>query len=388
MQIKKWISWFRRWFLRPLPIAWSYIAAGFFVIGLLFWGGFRAAMTLTDSIEFCTACHSMQTNYVEYKASTHYQNPMGVRAVCSDCHVPNDAWGYLVAKIKASQDLWGEIIGTIDTPEKFAARKLHLAEKVWASMEARDSKECRDCHSFEAMTIANQAENAQLQHPRAIQKGDTCISCHKGLVHSMPDLGPLAQVAFTKLEGTIGRVAADARTVHPIHTQDYFLDEAGEQKGGKILAGIPLRVEGIDGDKVKVRIDGWRQEDVDKVLYFDAGKRILVASLGEDARATITDTGAPVTLAETGQTWVPASLQGWLPAADLTADTDVLWEYARALFSVNCSVCHAIPHVNEYDANKWMGQLNAMVPSTNLAKEESRLLQTYLQLHASDSGAH
>jgi trimethylamine-N-oxide reductase cytochrome c-type subunit TorC len=356
--------------------------------GAVFFGVFQLSMKVTDNIAFCTSCHSMGTAYQEYQESAHYRNVSGVRAICTDCHVPSE-WGpYVLAKIEATRDLVAEVRGTIDTPEKFAAKRLELAQRVWARMEASDSRECRSCHSHEAMVVAAQVEDAQAQHPRAITKGETCIDCHKGLVHAMPDLGPLAQVAFANLEATLGKVAADAGTVHSLATQPFFLDAGGETRGGQVLAGIPLAaMESADG-MVKVRLSGWRQEGADRVLYAEAGKRILIASLSSDAQEALQSSGDSVVLEDTGQTWTPGTLEGWLPVEKLTADTEALWEYAGALYSTNCSLCHALPHANEFAANLWMGQLQAMVPSTSLEKDEARLVQTYLQLHAADMGGH
>ena len=87
----------------------------------------------------------------EWKQSVHYKNASGVRAICSDCHVPKDWTAKLVRKIQATNELYHSIIGTIDTPEKFEARRAEMAERVWAGMIANDSRECRNCHSDEAM---------------------------------------------------------------------------------------------------------------------------------------------------------------------------------------------------------------------------------------------
>lgn len=39
----------------------------------------------------------------------------------------------MIAKIRASKDVYHNILGTIDTPEKFNARRLHMAESVDAN---------------------------------------------------------------------------------------------------------------------------------------------------------------------------------------------------------------------------------------------------------------
>ena len=73
-----------------------------FVGGIIFWGGFNTAMEATNTLEFCTGCHEMRDNvYQEYKETIHFKNRTGVRAICSDCHVPKDWTHKLIRKVKA-----------------------------------------------------------------------------------------------------------------------------------------------------------------------------------------------------------------------------------------------------------------------------------------------
>jgi nitrate/TMAO reductase-like tetraheme cytochrome c subunit len=159
------------------------------VAGIIFWGGFNTAMEATNTLAFCTSCHEMdQLVFQEYKETIHYNNPSGVRATCSDCHVP-DPWVYkVVRKIKATKELWHKMLGTIDTPEKFEARRMLMAERVWESMRRTDSRECRNCHAWDAMSLDGQPRRAQVQHTEAIEKGETCIDCHQGIAHHKPEM--------------------------------------------------------------------------------------------------------------------------------------------------------------------------------------------------------
>lgn len=177
----------RAWFLFGIPLG------GFlmFLAGIIFWGGFNTAVEATNSLWFCAnTCHEMNTVYEEYKQSVHYQNQAGVRAICPDCHVPKAWVPKMVAKTKATfNELPKKIIGTIDTPEKFKAKRLELAEDVWAKMKATNSRECHNCHSVEAMKIAEQDKSAQKKHnpERMRERGETCIDCHKGIAHELPE---------------------------------------------------------------------------------------------------------------------------------------------------------------------------------------------------------
>ena len=162
-----------------------------FISGIIFWGGFNTAMEATNTLEFCISCHEMRdTVYQEYKKTIHYSNRTGVRAVCSDCHVPKDWIHKMARKIQASQEVYGKIMGTIDTPEKFEEKRLELAQHEWARMKNAESRECRNCHNFEAMNGEKQKLRAAKMHKIAQDDKKTCIDCHKGIAHQKPKIMP------------------------------------------------------------------------------------------------------------------------------------------------------------------------------------------------------
>jgi len=164
----------------------SLLVVGFFS-GILFWGGFNTGMEATNQLEFCIGCHEMRdTVYQEYKETIHYKNRTGVRAICSDCHVPKDWSHKMLRKAKAAFEVWGKITGSIDTPEKFEAKRMTLATHEWERMKASGSRECRNCHNFDAMEVKRQKPKAQKMHAQAAQEGKTCIDCHKGIAHLLP----------------------------------------------------------------------------------------------------------------------------------------------------------------------------------------------------------
>lgn len=152
--------------------------------GVLLWNGFTMTLDATSTTDFCISCHSMKTYvYEDYKLSLHYRNTKGVQADCADCHIPKALGAKLLRKTLAMNDVYHTMLGTIDTPEKFALKKPYLDERVWASMRATDSRECRNCHRLEQMDFANQNPAASEQHQQAKQLQKTCIDCHKGVGH-------------------------------------------------------------------------------------------------------------------------------------------------------------------------------------------------------------
>ena len=179
----------------------SLLIAGF-VAGILFWGGFNTAMEATNTEGFCIGCHEMKDNvYQEYKDTVHYANRTGVRATCPDCHVPKPWIHKIVRKIQASNELLHKALGTIDTPEKFEEKRLHLAQNVWRSMKKTDSRECRNCHNYDSMDFAEQQKRAVSSHSVGLEEGKTCIDCHKGIAHSLPALYEVDPSAVTGSAG-------------------------------------------------------------------------------------------------------------------------------------------------------------------------------------------
>lgn len=158
-----------------------------FTGGLLFWGAFNTVMEVTNTEAFCSDCHAPIVK--EIQETIHYSNRSGVRAICSDCHVPHNWTDKIVRKVQASKEIVAHLMGTIDTDEKFQARRGHLAEREWARMKGNDSLECRNCHQFEYMDFSEQRPSSVQQHSTALANGEkTCVDCHKGIAHKLPDM--------------------------------------------------------------------------------------------------------------------------------------------------------------------------------------------------------
>jgi cytochrome c-type protein NapC len=164
--------------------------AGLLVAGVLLAAG-AAGLAWTNTETFCIGCHEMRDNvYAEYKDSIHDKNRTGVRAICSDCHVPREPAAMLARKFRATFELYGHFVsGVIDTKEKFRAHRAELARRVWMRMKETDSLECRNCHYSTAMNAELQSEKARNRHAKGKAEGLTCIDCHFGIAHTEPD-GP------------------------------------------------------------------------------------------------------------------------------------------------------------------------------------------------------
>lgn len=182
------MSWLKKLFSPKYRLT-LIVAGAFLVIGLALSGTYATAVDFTNRLEFCAGtCHEMSLPYDEYKKSKHYLNEFGIRAECPDCHVPHKRWDQtMYAKVLATKDLFEHLFGHMsraaNTEEQFEKDRLELAQDVWARMKATDSRECRNCHSWEAMLTDAQPLRAKTSHQTAQTDGKTCIDCHKGLTH-------------------------------------------------------------------------------------------------------------------------------------------------------------------------------------------------------------
>jgi cytochrome c-type protein NapC len=190
--------WKRFW--RPTTrYSFGTLAVGGFALGVVFWGGFNWTMEMTNTEAFCISCHEMRVNvYEEYKGTVHDTNPSGVRASCPDCHVPKPWIHKIRRKIQATNELYHWAFGSINTREKFERERPIMAERVWKVMKETDSRECRNCHTFMAMDVTLQPRRARDRHLQAESEGKTCIDCHKGIAHQLPDNAIELERAFNE----------------------------------------------------------------------------------------------------------------------------------------------------------------------------------------------
>jgi cytochrome c-type protein NapC len=190
-RIKAFAAWV--WVLLTTPAATlslAFLTLGGFVGGVMFWGAFNTALELTNTEKFCISCHEMKDNvYQELTRTVHFTNRSGVRASCPDCHVPHEWTDKIARKMQASKEVWGKIFGTINTREKFLNHRLELAKHEWSRLKANDSLECRNCHSSVAMDFTKQTQRAADIHSKYLLPGKaTCIDCHKGIAHELPNM--------------------------------------------------------------------------------------------------------------------------------------------------------------------------------------------------------
>jgi trimethylamine-N-oxide reductase cytochrome c-type subunit TorC len=123
-------------------------------------------MDATNKEAFCLSCHTMHDNLLpELQKTVHWNNRTGVRARCPDCHVPHDFTDKVARKMQASREVLGQLVGTIDTREKFKEHRIVLAQsRVEALLRPMAQSECRACHDYKDMDFDKHAPRLAGRH--------------------------------------------------------------------------------------------------------------------------------------------------------------------------------------------------------------------------------
>lgn len=356
---------------------------GFFSLtGILLTGvALHPALSSTD---FCVSCHEMEAPLAEYKKSSHFSSASGVRAECSSCHITKGFGPTLYDKIDALRHVYGHFLGTLETEEKYENARLRMAERVWADMKEHDSRECRSCHKQDNFVFDKfQSHTSAKKMAKGLDAGKTCIDCHKGLVHKMPDMSTGYKLLQKQLVAASINPKIKKDTVFPLETVLSYPDKAGEREA-RILGGTRLTVIENKGQWLKVRVNGWQQDGIDAMIYALQGKRIFSVALDGAARGKPT-VHSTMFDEDTEQTWHKVSYETWVSNKGLVQNEEQLWEYGEKLHSGSCGACHMAIPAGHFLANQWIGVMKDMKRNVrHLSKEQYRFLQKYLQLNAKD----
>ncbi len=347
-------------------------------IGWLSLGGTAAIMHKTSSTEFCLSCHSMEIPYEEYQGSVHFTNAKGIRAECSDCHIPKEPLDYVVTKIRASKDIYHEFVtGKIDSEDKYEDHRLAMAEAVWAQFRENDSATCRSCHSFDAMDSYEQSDDAVKMHKYAKENNQTCIDCHKGVAHFAPE-PELDREAYDRIVALTANTPSDVKQV-------FSVNKISLGDLGVINPAVEMDVVKYEDQKRMIKLSGYQMKGAEQVLYMSKGQRNIIASLSEAGQKQL-EVGQ-FEEDRYGNSWRTASLTTTIDAPVL--DTfEPLWAYAEELDNVYCATCHAKIPANHFTVNAWGPVAKGMGDRTDISELDLEILTKFFQNHAKDVVGH
>ena len=365
------------------------LVAGGFIAGALFWHMFNYGLEKTNEEQFCLSCHTMEDNLLpELQKTVHWQNRTGVRARCPDCHVPHEWTDKIARKMQASREVLAHVMGTIGTREKFKEHRIVLAQREWARFKANNSKECRNCHDYNSMDFSKMRVTSQMIMRSAAERNASCVDCHRGIAHALPDLQGARNPAFDTLLSEAHGVSVSAGNVYySASPMDIYADEALSKKIGSVEVATPMRVVEVKGNVQKVELDLWRKnKGFGRVLNSHFGMNITSAILEKDFSRDEQIVHVLENKVDdlTGLEWQKVAVEVWVESGSMLNSPETIWNVARTSYQSSCSVCHRQPVESGHDVNQWPGLFAGMVGFTNMDADTSKLVLKYLQMHSSD----
>ena len=288
--------------------------------------------------------------------------------------------------MEASSDVWGWIFNTVNTSEKFEDKRLEMASREWARFDRDDSLACKNCHEYDSMKWDEMSTLAQKQMKRAAEKDQSCVDCHKGIAHKLPDMGDARAPQLIAEVGSGESQFSNDEYYFSALTKPLFFSPTGDVEAGTLNVATKVKVLETNGNRVKVTIAGWRKKiGASRVIYFDFGINMLTAQLSIEAAKT---EGVITPFEEkedelTGLKWQRVETTLWTEKEYLLTEQQPLWDYARTTFRKSCSVCHTQPDEAHFDANTWPGMFQGMIAFVNMDDDTQALVQKYLQTHSS-----
>jgi cytochrome c nitrite reductase small subunit len=136
----------------------SLFAAGGLLAGVVLGGASMEVISHTDSPEFCSSCHIMDSVFGSFQESNH------AHLDCNDCHAPTD--GLLITKLSfkaraGAGHMWFNTIGRGSIPDV-----LHATS---SSVEVVNAN-CMSCHEPSISDISHGVK-------------ETCSDCHRSVPH-------------------------------------------------------------------------------------------------------------------------------------------------------------------------------------------------------------
>lgn len=164
------------------------------VVGVALVSMGTAVVHWSGSTEFCGSfCHSMDYVTAAYKKGQHYATKSGATAQCVDCHLKYESEhsisqaqvvGLLFHKAESGlSSLWGEIRGTLATPELQKEKQEELSEKYLTWLRANEYVTCKGCHNLERMENKDKPMIAMMHKTMAKNPKTDCVGCHTNAGH-------------------------------------------------------------------------------------------------------------------------------------------------------------------------------------------------------------
>ncbi len=151
---------------------------------------------------------------------------------------------------------------------------------------------------------------------------------------------------------------------------------------GRLLPTAKVDVLEHKGNKVLLRIQGYKQVGSQAALYFAPNRRILNVGFSKNVDVAFKSIET-FKESESKQEWELASVDLWSDDAHLVESVEQLYKEANELFA-NCSICHALHPPKEFNANAWPSVIKSMKTRVGFDNDQEYLVSQYLQKNAKD----
>ena len=290
--------------------------------------------------------------------------------------------------MQASREVLSHVVGTIGTREKFLEHRLVLAQREWARFKANNSKECRNCHDYDSMDFDKMKVTSQMMMRSAAERNASCVDCHRGIAHELPEIKGAGNPAFASLLSEASHVnASPGGSYISVAPQAIYSDQGLSNQIGSIEVSTPVKILEATDSALLVELDLWRKnKGLARVWYNTFGMNVTNAILNRD----INKDSEFISVVEsrmdemTGLEWQKVKANVWIEPGHLLTSVEPIWDIARHSYDSACSVCHRQPQPASHDANQWPGLFAGMVGFTNMDDDTANIVLKYLQLNSSD----
>ncbi len=123
-------------------------------------------------------------------------------------------------------------------------------------MKENNSATCRSCHNYDAMDHAKQHPEAARQMKVAAKDNQSCIDCHKGIAHQLPDMSSGFRKQFDELRASAND---SGDTLYSIDIKPIYAAKGDKEASGSLLPASEVKVLKRDGDWLQIEITGWTE---------------------------------------------------------------------------------------------------------------------------------
>ncbi|WP_228568283.1 cytochrome C [Campylobacter sputorum] len=168
-------------------------------------------------------------------------------------------------------------------------------------------------------------------------------------------------------------------TVYSNKVKSVYLSPNDTKVAGRLLPTNAINILEDSEKLVKFEIKGFANSSSPNIIYHSDGVRILALAFSKTSKPDIK-------IIKTGKdgAWNEVKVVAYTTKGDFEKDLKPMFEKASSLYKSNCSMCHALHDINQYNANQWPSLFRSMVNRTPIQKDDHWLVIEYLQKHTTN----